>query len=410
MASLQQRSGWFHLQFRYQGRQYSHALKTKDRREAEAHRGTDDRLLIRIRNKEMPPPPVDADIPAFLLSAGKIADDPTPVLKPITLGDLRDRYLRTHANGSLESKTIVMAEIHFRNLIRHFGERIPVLKLTADLLQDYLLARGKAKGKKDAPIRATTIHKDIATLRAAWNLAVRTGSLVGTFPGRFLVYPKTDESPGFQTREEIERKIARGGLTPAKIDDLWAGLFLTQPELVEFLEFARITSKDKHLYPMLVFAAHTGARRSELMRMEIDDVDFQADSAIIRERKKNKGQRTTRRVPISAFLKAVIRDWLRQHPGGQMMFCWNKEQGDQPTALKPMLAYDQFRRLVRGSKWDVMKGWHVLRHSFISICAAESVDQRVLQSWVGHLSAATHKRYTHLIPSREQQIINKVFG
>ena len=410
MASLQQRSGWFHLQFRYQGRQYSHALKTKDRREAEAHRGTVDRLLIRIRNKEMPPPPVDADIPAFLLSAGKIADDPTLILKPITLSDLRDRYLRTHANGSLESKTIVMAEIHFRNLIRHFGERMPVLKITADLLQDYLLARGKAKGKKDAPIRATTIHKDIATLRAAWNLAVRTGSLVGTFPGRFLVYPKTDESPGFQTREEIERKIARGGLTPAKIDDLWAGLFLTQPELVEFLEFARITSKDKHLYPMLVFAAHTGARRSELMRMEIDDVDFQADSAIIRERKKNKGQRTTRRVPISAFLKAVIQDWLRQHPGGQMMFCWKKEPEDQPTALKPMLAYDQFRRLVRGSKWDVMKGWHVLRHSFISICAAESVDQRVLQSWVGHLSAATHKRYTHLIPSREQQIINKVFG
>ena len=410
MASLQQRSGWFHLHFRYQGQQYSHALKTKDRREAEAHRGTVDRLLIRIRNKEMPPPPADADIPTFLLSAGKVVDDPAPILKPIILGDLRDRYLRTHANGSLEPKTIVMAEIHLRNLIRHFGERLPALKLTADLLQDYLLARGKAKGKKDAPIRATTIQKDIATLRAAWNLAVRTGSLVGTFPGRFLVYPKTDESPGFQTREEIERKIARGGLTPAKIDDLWAGLFLTRPELVEFLEFARTTSKDKHLYPMLVFAAHTGARRSELMRMEIDDVDFQADSATIRERKKNKGQRTTRRVPISAFLKAVIQDWLSQHPGGQMMFCWKREPEDQPTALKPMLAYDQFRRLVRGSKWDVMKGWHVLRHSFISICAAESVDQRVLQSWVGHLSAATHKRYTHLIPSREQQIINKVFG
>jgi integrase len=410
MASLQQRSGWFHLHFRYQGRQYSHALKTKDRREAEAHRGTVDRLLIRIRNKEMPSPPADADIPTFLLSAGKIADDPAPMLKPLTLGDLRDRYLRTHANGSLEEKTIVMAEIHFRNLIRHFGERMPALKISADLLQQYLGERGKAKGKKDAPIRATTIQKDIATLRAAWNLAVRTGSLIGTFPGRFLIYPKTDESPGFQTREEIERKIARGGMTPAKIDDLWAGLFLTQPELVEFLEFSRTTSKDKHLYPMLVFAAHTGARRSELMRMEIDDVDFKADSAIIRERKKNKGQRTTRRVPISAFLKAVILDWLGQHPGGQMMFCWKKDPEYRPIALKPMLAYDQFRRLVRGSKWDVMKGWHVLRHSFISICAAEGVDQRVLQSWVGHLSAATHKRYTHLIPSREQQIINKVFG
>ena len=57
-----------------------------------------------------------------------------------------------------------------------------------------------------------------------------------------------------------------------------------------------------------------------------------------------------------------------------------------------MMPYGQFRRLVRGSKWDV------LRHSFISICAAESVDQRMLQSWVGHLSATTHKRYMLLIP------------
>ena len=72
--------------------------------------------------------------------------------------------------------------------------------------------------------------------------------------------------------------------------------------------------------------------------------------------------------------------------------------------------YEQFRKLVRGTKWDVMKGWHVLRHSFISICAAAGVDQRVLQGWVGHLSAATHKRYTHLIPSREREIIGSVFS
>jgi len=118
----------------------------------------------------------------------------------------------------------------------------------------------------------------------------------------------------------------------------------------------------------------------------------------------------TRRVPISCFLKTVLQNWLKQHPGGQMMFCWKKGAEVQLTPLNPMMAYGQFRRLVRGSKWDVLRGWHVLRHSFISICAAESVDQRVLQSWVGHLSAATHKRYTHLIPSREQQIICSVFN
>ena len=47
-----------------------------------------------------------------------------------------------------------------------------------------------------------------------------------------------------------------------------------------------------------------------------------------------------------------------------------------------MMACEQFKRLVRGSKWDEMKGWHILRHFYTSICAAESLDQRMLQSWV----------------------------
>jgi len=409
MASLQQRSGWFHLHFRYAGKQFTHALKTKERREAEAQRGTVDRYLIRIRNQEVPPPPPDADLPAFLLSGGKIAVDTTPISQTMTLAELRDRYLQTNANA-LESKTLVMAKIHFRHLTRHFGERIAVQKFTADLIQKYLADRGESKGKKGGRISPLTIQKEVATLRAAWNMAVRSGALTGIFPGRYLTYPKTEEKPGFQTMKEIERKVARGGLSEAEVDELWAGLFLTKGELDEFLDFASANAKDAHLFPMLAFAAHTGARRSELLRMRIDDADLEMGTAIIRERKKNRGQRTTRRVPISGFLKTVLQKWLAQHPGGQMMFAWKKGPDEQPEPLKPMMAYDQFRRLVRGSKWDVLKGWHVLRHSFISVCAAKNVDQRVLQSWVGHLSAATHKRYTHLVPSVEQSIMAGVFG
>jgi len=56
-----------------------------------------------------------------------------------------------------------------------------------------------------------------------------------------------------------------------------------------------------------------------------------------------------------------------------------------------------------------MRGWHVLRHSFISICAADGVDQRVLQSW--RALVRRHPQALHaLIPSREQQIISGVFG
>jgi integrase len=410
MASLQQRGGWFHLQFRFEGKQYSHALKTKDRREAEAHRGTVDRVLIRIRNRELDAPPADIDLPEFLLSGGKLAEDAKPTAVSLTLIELRDRFIQTHGNGALEPKTLIMCQIHFRHLARHFGERMKVASLTTEKLQEYVVKRGEGKGKGNRKISPVTIQKDIASLRAAWNWAVRCGLLEGTFPGRYLTYPKTDEKPGFQTWTEIERKIARGGLSKTEIHDLWANLFLTRKELEEFLTFAKAKAREPHLFPMLAFAGHSGARRSELIRMRIDDVDLESGTAVIRECKKSRGRRTMRRVPISGFLKQVLKEYLAKHPGGQVMFAQVMGEAKEVKGLTQHIAYEQFRRLVRGSKWDVLKGWHVLRHSFISICAAEGVDQRVLQSWVGHLSAATHKRYTHLIPSREQQIIASVFG
>ena len=45
------------------------------------------------------------------------------------------------------------------------------------------------------------------------------------------------------------------------------------------------------------------------------------------------------------------------------------------------------------SKWEVMRGWHVLRHSFISFCAAAGVDQRLIDEWVGHTTEEMRKRY-----------------
>jgi integrase len=409
MASLQQRSGWFHLLYRYDGRQYSHALKTRDRREADAIRGSVDRVLIRVRNQEIPPPPPDADVTAYLLAGGKVVDETRPATPVLTLRDLSDRYIQTHGNGALEPKTLVMLRIHFTHLIRHFGERTVVAQFTTGLLQEYITARCRQKGKRQRPVSPVTVQKDLATLRAAWNWAVRGGLLTGTYPGRALVYPKTDEKPGFQTRAEIERKVARGGLAADEIDDLWACLFLGKEELATFLAFAQSKAHLPHLFPMVAFAAHTGARRSELMRMRIDDVDLDAGSAVVRERKRVRGQRSTRRVPVSGFLRGVVRDWLAAHPGGQHLFCQALDARG-PRPITPTTAYEHFRQLVAGSEWAVLRGWHVLRHSFISICAADGVDQRVLQGWVGHLSAATHKRYTHLFPSREQQIIRGVFG
>jgi hypothetical protein len=59
------------------------------------------------------------------------------------------------------------------------------------------------------------------------------------YPNKGLVHPKTDELPPYQTREEIERQVAAGGLTPGEIDALWDALYLRPHEIAESLEHVR---------------------------------------------------------------------------------------------------------------------------------------------------------------------------
>jgi integrase len=73
------------------------------------------------------------------------------------------------------------------------------------------------------------------------------------------------------------------------------------------------------------------------------------------------------------------------------------------------ISRDHSKRAPAGSKWGVLPCWHVLRHSFISNCAAAGVDQRRIDAWAGH-TTEIRKRYLHLIPSNEQAAIGTVFG
>ena len=94
------------------------------------------------------------------------------------------------------------------------------------------------------------------------------------------------------------------------------------PEIAEVLEVVKAMSRQPFLYPMFVFAAHTGARRSEMMRSRVEDFDFDAQTVLIREKKKDKTRRLTfRRVPMTSLLAEVFSGWLGRHPGGAYTLC-----------------------------------------------------------------------------------------
>ena len=87
---------------------------------------------------------------------------------------------------------------------------------------------------------------------------------------------------------------------------------------------------------------------------------------------------------MSPFLQNVLREWLTIHPGGNSLFCQmvkvvrSKTKRSAPTQITRDEAHDHFKRTVAGSKWQVLRGYHVLRHSFISCLAAKGIDQRII--------------------------------
>jgi integrase len=224
--------------------------------------------------------------------------------------------------------------------------------------------------------------------------------------------------------------------------ELWESVYLTVGDIEELLQHVRGRGLP-FVYPMIVFAAHTGARRSEIMRCKIRDIDMKNRWVTLHERKKSHDKKTTRQVPISAKLHAVLREWLADHPGGEFLFCHGSEvarskkrsvtTGHQwkdraknlkgrlhtvaprltvpnSTALTRDEMHDHFKRALADSKWEKLKGFHVLRHSFISCLAASGCDQRVIDDFVGHTTEEQRRRYRHLFPGVTQKAIAAVFG
>ena len=441
MASLLQKAGSYYCQFYYQGHRFTVTIGEVPRDEADDFVGSVGQLLRRIKQKLIHVPP-GTKITDFVVSGGKVPtiEAAAAPLEPTSFATFRQKYLDTHRQGAMEANSLQTIEMHLRHFERTLGSKYPLQQLTLADLQRHVTERGKKKyrGRQLSP---ATLRKEIASFRAAWNWASLNGMIVGTFPSKGLVYPKSDEKPPFMTRAEIERRLTPA-MKEAERAELWDCLYLTQLELPHLLEHVKKSAAHPWIYPMVCLVAHTGARRSEALRAQVFDVDFDAMTVVIHEKKRNRKQRTTRRVPMTSFLAGVLREWLKVHPGGPALFCHpgavfrskkrslttgHRSPGDRPSSQKGRMetvqkrghaavgaltrneAHDHLKRTLAGSKWDVMKGYHVLRHSFISACASKGVDQRLVQEWAGHMNEATSKRYRHLYPSTQQEAIKDVF-
>jgi integrase len=399
MASLEKRRDGWRIRFSWAGERPSIPLGPGlTERQAKARLAAVERLLARLRRGDVAPPD-GCSVGTFLLHDGH-PPAPDPDAGP-ALGWLRDRYLAAR-EGAVRPNTLEMLRIHFRHLCRTWPEDTP---LSGVHPQDHVDRRKRAR-HKGRPLDPATIRKEITTLKAAWEWARDLRMLDAEPPawGR-LEYPHPPAPKPWMTWEQC---------SASPDPDAWGGLFLRPREVAELLAHAAAHPSRKRrpwVHPALATAAFTGMRRAELMRARRADVDLARRLLMVRELKKARGRETFRWAPLSAELADVLRRWLRRSEpfGSEYLFPYRRKFTRDHAPLTPGVADAGVKLALAGSKWEKVKGWHVLRHSFISACVAAGVDQRTLDGWVGHTTRIREK-YTHLAPEQSVADVDRVFG
>jgi hypothetical protein len=79
---------------------------------------------MRLKQRLLHLPP-GTDIVTFVQFDGKIPEE-APEGGELTLAQLKDKYLATHRNGSLEQSTLDGIELHFKHLAGTIGDRFPM--------------------------------------------------------------------------------------------------------------------------------------------------------------------------------------------------------------------------------------------------------------------------------------------
>ncbi len=412
MAWLQQLpSGKFRISFRFGGRKYKRSLGTSDRRQAKSRKV---RLedTIRLVENGMAEIPAGGDVATFLMTEGKKVGK--TLIKDCRLGDLIDKFFDGLREGSLEENSIKTMKTHCKQLNRLLGSRTYTSAISMLTLQGFINDRSKERGRRGRNVSAVTIRKGLATFRVIWNWGIDSELIEAVpFPSKGLRYPKVSERPPFQTFDLVVGKTKCLDEDSPQARDLWSTVFLNQQEIDELLNAIEAkTDLPAFVYPLFVAAAHTGARRNELMRSKMTDAS--AEVLTVREKKRRRGTLTTRRVPMSPRLRAAIVQWTTQRPAGaNELFCHGGpsrcfSQDGEPISKDEMNHY--FEKAIRGTKYCQLVGWHCLRHFFCSNCAAKGIDQGIIDAWVGPTTDEMCRRYRHLFPSSEKAAMQTVFG
>jgi integrase/recombinase XerC len=238
------------------------------------------------------------------------------------------------------------------------------------------LIRGFLEHLAEKEYSPATLARKIATLRSFYKWSLRTG-LTSTNPMTLIRTPRQSKRlPKAISIEQIERLLS----APSESDVLGR--------------------RDR---AMLETLYSTGIRVSELVSLDVDDIDLENGSMRVR----GKGKKE-RMVPLGAHAVSAVQMYIQlAEKDPHFLSTWTEGTDTKPLFLnkhaKRLSSRSVRRKLdkyLRQIGLDPSISPHTLRHSFATHLLDNGADLRSVQELLGHQSLSTTQVYTHLSTSR----------
>lgn len=154
-----------------------------------------------------------------------------------------------------------------------------------------------------------------------------------------------------------------------------------------------LSNCDRHLYPIVFTALHTGMRKGEILSLKWSQVDMK-NGLILVDKTKNFDRRE---IPMNESLKKLFRQLYRRLDTDYIFV--NPDTGKRYYDLKKSFTTACRKAGIRDFHF------HDLRHTFASHLVMSGADLKTVQELLGHKSLSMTLRYAHLSQAHKREAV-----
>jgi len=220
-------------------------------------------------------------------------------------------------------------------------------------------------------LKPRTLARKLSSLRSFFKFLQREG-VIKTNPAKLIVTPKLDKPlPHFMSEQEAL-------------------------QVIEAPQSGKINSpRDKAIFEVLY---STGIRVSELVGLNVDDVDFIGN--IIKVMGKGKKERM---VPIGDTALSAVKEYLDNRKVDNKFVFANKNG----TRLGDRSVRNIINKYILEQAMSQHVTPHMFRHSFATHLLNHGADLRSVQELLGHVNLSTTQIYTHLTTDKLKKVYDQ---